>query len=250
MKKSRAALSVLMALTLFLVGCDVKKSADTAQKTSSEASDVSIGAEESSEPVSAEVSSVAAASVGESSVASSEKSSTVSVAVSSKASKKSEPKSSVKPKTSSSTVSKSSLPGSAALKKGMTDAEYKQAYDIALGIVNRHKGKEELDMLSGIMDEINSIYNSGTHSEKDAHYNNVYGVFVLKRASCAGVTRAVCLCMTILGISYEHVNENQWTHQWCRAFVKSENAYYILDAQGGYMGEEVKPYEHPMIHGF
>lgn len=27
------------------------------------------------------------------------------------------------------------------------------------------------------------------------------------------------LCLNMLGISYEHVHENQWCHQWCRADV-------------------------------
>jgi hypothetical protein len=137
------------------------------------------------------------------------------------------------------------LPGSAALKKGMTAAEYAEAYRVATEIVNRHKEKDEIEMLAGIVGDVFNIYLSGTHSESEAHYNNVYGALILKRASCAGVTRAVNLCMTILGIPYEHVNENQWTHQWCRIFVKSENSYWVLDGQAGIIGPEPSPYEHP-----
>ena len=139
------------------------------------------------------------------------------------------------------------LPGSAALKKGMTEAEYAIAYSIALEIVNRHRDKEEIDMLCRISEDIYNIYKSGVHSESDPHYSDVYGVFMLKRASCAGVTRAVCLCMEILGKPYEHINENKWEHQWCRVFSETENAYLVLDAQGGFVGPENAPYKHPLM---
>ena len=47
----------------------------------------------------------------------------------------------------------------------------------------------------------------------------------------------------MLGISYEHVNENQWSHQWCR--VNVDGTYWICDAFGLYSGPEVRPYKHP-----
>ena len=147
----------------------------------------------------------------------------------------------------SSSAAENTLPGSVSLKKGMTSAEYAEAYAIAEAIVNRHKDEDEVDMLCRIAEDIYNIYKSGVHSEKDPHYSDVYGVFVLKRASCAGVTRAVCLCMTILGKPYEHVNENKWTHQWCRVFIESENSYCVVDAQGGFVGIEPAPYKHPLI---
>lgn len=145
------------------------------------------------------------------------------------------------------TTKKPSLPGSASLKRGMTDAQYAEAYAVANEIVNKHKNKSETDMLTCIMKDIYEIYASGTHNEKDPHYGDVYGALILRRASCAGVTRAVCLCMTILNIPYEHVNESQWTHQWCRVFVKSQNEYWVIDGQGCYAGPEPEPYRHPYI---
>lgn len=45
------------------------------------------------------------------------------------------------------------------------------------------------------------------------------------------------------GISYEHVNENQYSYQW--VCVKLIERYWIADAYGLYLGAEPAPYEHP-----
>ena len=80
-------------------------------------------------------------------------------------------------------------------------------------------------------------------SEK--HYNNVYGFFVLNRTSCAGDVRAAGLCLTILGIPYEHVNENQYGHQWARVELGGE--YVVVDVNAPFIGYELEPYKHPLM---
>ena len=84
------------------------------------------------------------------------------------------------------------------------------------------------------------------YSTEDAHYNDPYGYLVAGVASCAGCTRTTGLCLNMLGISYEHVNENQWSHQWCR--VNIDGTYWICDAYGLYVGPEPEPYVHPYIN--
>ena len=262
LKKLITPLIFCMVLSLTFCSCDIVKTSSfgtstqaDSSYTSTEVNDESVPEgsafiDENTEPesvISSEHSENPSAESQAESKASSTKPSSSSVKSKAASSAKPASSASTKSKAASSAASTSSLPGNASLKKGMTAAEYKQAYDVALGIVNLHKGKEELDMLFNIVNEISIIYGSGVHAEEGAHYSDVYGVFILKRASCAGVTRAVGLCMTILGIPYEHVNEGLWTHQWCRVFVKSENAYFILDAQGGFMGEEPAPYKHPWV---
>ena len=79
--------------------------------------------------------------------------------------------------------------------------------------------------------------------KRQDHYNDPYGYFVLGSASCAGCTRATGLCLNVLGISYEHVNENQYSHQWCR--VPVGDTYWICDAYGLYCGPEPAPCQHP-----
>jgi hypothetical protein len=145
----------------------------------------------------------------------------------------------------SSTPTGTTLPGSASLKKGMTAAEYAQAYAVAERIVQPYLKLPRIEQLDGIMSTIYDIYRSGTYSMTDPHYSDVYGALILKRASCAGVTRAVGLCLTILGIPYEHVNENKYTHQWCR--VECDGMYMVVDGQGGVWGDEPEPYKHPLI---
>ena len=102
------------------------------------------------------------------------------------------------------------------------------------------------DQLWGIAVAMRDRYDSGMmYSMSTPHYNDPYGYFVLGTASCAGCARATGLCLNILGIPYEHVNENQYSHQWCR--VNVNGTYWICDAYGLYCGPEPAPYMHPYL---
>lgn len=133
------------------------------------------------------------------------------------------------------------------LKKKCTDAELQQAYDKALEIVTPLAKKSREEQIKGIMKALRKMYDDGmSYSTDSPHYNDPYGYFVLGVASCAGCTRATGLCLNILGIPYEHVNENQWSHQWCR--VNIDGTYWICDAYGLYAGPEPGPYQHPYLN--
>ena len=130
------------------------------------------------------------------------------------------------------------------LRKNATDAELKQAYDIAVELVTPYAKLSREEQLCGIATELRRLFDSGmSYSMSDPHYNDPYGYFVLGTASCAGCARATGLCLNILGIPYEHVNENQYSHQWCR--VNINGTYWICDAYGLYCGPEPGPYAHP-----
>lgn len=130
------------------------------------------------------------------------------------------------------------------LRKNAGDKELAQAYEEALKVVAPLAKKSRGEQLAGIATALRKMFDSGmTYSTSSPHYNDPYGYFVLNTASCAGCARATGLCLNILGIPYEHVNENQWTHQWCR--VKVGDAYWICDAYGLYCGPEPAPYAHP-----
>ena len=132
------------------------------------------------------------------------------------------------------------------LRKKCTDDELRQAYDVALEVVTPLAKKSREDQLRGITQELRRMFDSGmTYSTDAPHYNDPYGYFVLGVASCAGCARATGLCLNILGIHYEHVNENQWGHQWCR--VNIDGTYWICDAYGLYAGPEPAPYMHPYL---
>ena len=143
-------------------------------------------------------------------------------------------------------ISIKNLANKKSLKKNCTDAEFQAAYDVAAQIVTPLVGLSREEQLYGIASALRSMYDNGQvgYSTEAAHYNDPYGYLVLGVASCAGCARTTGLCLNMLGISYEHVNENQWTHQWCR--VEINGTYWICDAYGLYVGPEPGPYMHPI----
>ena len=133
------------------------------------------------------------------------------------------------------------------LKKKMTDAGFKQAYDVALKIVTPIAEWPREKQIEGITCYLRNMFNEGKvmYTTSEQHYNDPYGYFVKGVASCAGCTRATGLCLNILGIPYEHINENKWEHQWCR--IKVGDQYWISDAFVFYFGPETAPRRHPKI---
>lgn len=131
------------------------------------------------------------------------------------------------------------------LKGKMTDAEFKKAYKKALKVVKPLGDLSKKDQLYGVATALRDMFDSGKvkYSSSAAHYNDPYGYFVRHVASCAGCTRATGLCLNILGIKYEHVNENKWKHQWCR--VKVGKKHWICDPYGLYCGPEPGKRKHP-----
>lgn len=130
------------------------------------------------------------------------------------------------------------------LQKGANITDLTEAYGEARKIVeplanlSREAQVFGLAMVIRIMAEDNITY-----SMSSAHYNDPYGFFILHTVSCAGSTRATGMCLNMLGVPYEHVNENGYTHQWVR--VNVNGTYWICDAFGLYCGPEEVPYQHP-----
>ena len=133
------------------------------------------------------------------------------------------------------------------IRKKCTDQEFEAAYDAAVKIVAPLVGLKKEDQLYQIASALRAMVDSGQvqYSDSTAHYNDPYGYLILGVASCAGCTRTTGLCLNMLGIPYEHVNENQWSHQWCR--INLDGTYWICDAYGLYVGPEPAPYVHPYI---
>lgn len=132
------------------------------------------------------------------------------------------------------------------LKKKMTDEEFQAAYNEALKIVQPLVGKDTETQLTTIMSTLRARFDSGmSYSTSSAHYNDAYGYLILGSASCAGSARTTGLCLNMLGYSYEHVNENQWSHQWCR--VPVGDGFWICDPYGLYAGPEPGAYQHPYL---
>lgn len=133
------------------------------------------------------------------------------------------------------------------LKKKMTDTEFQAAYDEALKIVQPLVGLTKEEQAKGIFTALRAMADNGTvsYSEEVPHYNDAYGYLVNHVASCAGSARTTGLCLNMLGMTYEHVNENQWSHQWCR--VNINGVIWIVDPYGYVCAPESAPYAHPYL---
>lgn len=76
----------------------------------------------------------------------------------------------------------------------------------------------------------NSVYGS----DVDKYYRSPYGVFVAGVYTCAGSTRALGRVLDYMGYSWQHVNENQWVHQWCVLTMDGQTGF--ADGMGGFAG--------------
>lgn len=132
------------------------------------------------------------------------------------------------------------------IQKKASKSQLAQAYEEARKIVQPLANLSREAQLSGIALAVRVRSEKYvTYSMSAPHYNDPYGFFVTGDASCAGSTRATGLCMNMLGIPYEHVNEDQYGHQWTR--VNVNGTYWICDAFGLYCGPEKEPYKHPNL---
>ena len=132
------------------------------------------------------------------------------------------------------------------IRQGASNTELAQAYAVAKEIVEPLANLSREAQLCGISLVLRIITdNEVTYSMSVRHYDDPYGFFNLHTASCAGCTRATGLCLNMLGIPYEHVNENAYSHQWTR--VNVNGTYWICDAYGLYCGPEKVPYQHPTM---
>ena len=127
----------------------------------------------------------------------------------------------------------------------MTEKQMKKAYAEAARFVENLGKMNRINQVWYVCAWITGMARSGEiqYDQTAPHYNDPYGFLILKRGSCAGCTRTVGMCLNMLGISYDHVNENKNCHQWAR--VRIGKKYYICDPFGNYFLEERAPYEHP-----
>ena len=142
-------------------------------------------------------------------------------------------------------VPASSLSNGKNLRRKQTPEQFQQAYDIAVSVVAPLAGLPREQQLIGIAKALRGLFDQGgMYSHDLPYYNTPYGYLVRRIASCAGSTRATGLCLSILGIPYEHVNPYKWAHQWCRVRLP-DGSFWIVDPFGLYVGAEHLPYRHP-----
>lgn len=56
-------------------------------------------------------------------------------------------------------------------------------------------------------------------------YATAYGVFIKGEFSCAGATRALGMVLNCMGYKWKHINENQYSHQWCELTMDGKTGY-------------------------
>lgn len=128
----------------------------------------------------------------------------------------------------------------------MSEKQMRKTYKAAAKILKPLLGLSKKEQVIGIMQNMRRLVDAGIkYSMSAKHYNDPYGFFVKKCASCAGCARAAGFCLNMLGYKYEHVNENQYSHQWAR--VKVGGKYWICDAYGLYAGPEPAKRKHPYL---
>lgn len=82
--------------------------------------------------------------------------------------------------------------------------------------------------------------NQSNEAYKTNYGNEAYAALVMKIAACSGFCKAVTLLCDEAGLKSQHINANQWTHQWNKIYVDGE--WQVLDAQIGYFGGTEHPY--------
>ncbi len=130
------------------------------------------------------------------------------------------------------------------LRKNLTRNGFEAAYNAARReVTDAAHASFPTNMLAQMNYIANTLYNKIRYNPgvpytiKQKHYNDPLGVFGYKvgssssptvyGASSAGVARATGLCLNILAIPYQHVNENTWKQQFVKVNVNGVN--YIID---------------------
>lgn len=123
---------------------------------------------------------------------------------------------------------------------GLTAAEKEaQARVIARQIANSITGNTDLEKVTKAAQAVEAYYARGIHKESGNDYYTAYGVFIKGESSCAGTTRALGMVLEEMGYSWQHVNENQWAHQWVIITMDGQVGY--ADGQVGLAGYGAHP---------
>ena len=99
----------------------------------------------------------------------------------------------------------------------------------------------DLDRVSRAAIYVSSFSKRCKYTMSGKDYSTAYGVFIKKEYSCAGSTRALGMVLDCMGYKWKHVNENKYSHQWCRLKMDGKTGY--ADGQVGWAGYGKHPVE-------
>lgn len=80
---------------------------------------------------------------------------------------------------------------------------------------NRTSKPKDIEVVSIAAELVAEYCDMCVYTTKDPDYPTAYGVFVKGVYTCAGSARAMGMVLGYLSFKWKHVNENQWSHQWC-----------------------------------
>ncbi len=112
------------------------------------------------------------------------------------------------------------------------------AQQIAAGIGTQGT---DLERVAKAAQAVSAYCSKATYTTEGSDYSQAYGVFIKGEYSCAGATRALGMVLECMGYKWEHVNPNQWTHQWCKVTMDGQAGW--ADGQIGMAGYG----EHPFV---
>ncbi len=147
------------------------------------------------------------------------------------------------PTTSQPTTSQPSTPTGTT--PGQQQQKLEQARAVAQQIADEinanFQGATDLEKVNAAAQAVAEYCRQGSYTTEGEDYSQAYGVFIKGEYSCAGATRALGLVLDCLGYSWEHVNESQWTHQWCSLTMDGQTGW--ADGQLGMADYGEYPYE-------
>ncbi len=116
----------------------------------------------------------------------------------------------------------------------VTDTESEkeaQARAVAQQIADSITGGSDLEKVRQAAQIVSAYCANATYTSEDPDYRTAYGVFCKGVYTCAGSTRALGMVLECMGYSWEHVNANLYTHQWCKVTIDGQNGW--ADGMGG-----------------
>ncbi len=133
--------------------------------------------------------------------------------------------------TSSSTPSASTKEGRLALAK----AEAKRVVSkiITSSMSNLQKATAICNYITTTVDV---QYDQSSEAYKTNYGNEAYAALIMKIAACSGRCKAVTLLCDAAGLKSQHINQNQWTHQWNKIQME-DGSWIVIDSQIGFVGE-------------
>lgn len=115
----------------------------------------------------------------------------------------------------------------------MSEQEQKneQAREVAQQIADSITGNSDLEKVRQAAQIVAEYSWNAVYTTEDPDYQTAYGVLCKGVYTCAGSTRALGLVLECMGYSWSHVNENQWSHQWCSVVMDGQQGW--ADGMGG-----------------